>query len=409
MPALDVMPSALLSELQLARKESDRLFQILRPEAIYERPIAERHRTLFYIGHLDGFDSIQICREGLAVESPDAEFDRLFQAGIDPDSSHLPSDTPADWPPLQTVQAYVRRCREHVDEHLERAPEEVVCMALEHRLMHMETLAYMLHNVAHERKIAPRDETRADEGQRAKGNEWCSIPAGDAVLGRKHGSAFGWDNEFEQLLKHVPAFRMQRVPITNCEYLEFVKQGAKRPHFWTERDGRIFYRGMFQELPLPLDWPVYVTQLEAEAYAGWAGKSVATEEQFHRAAYGANTHEHREYPWGNATPAFERGNFDFKRWDPESAYSARVGESAFGVRQLVGNGWEWTSTPFGPFPGFKARASYAGYSANFFDGEHYVMKGGSARTAARLLRGSFRNWFRGDYPYMYAKFRCVEN
>jgi formylglycine-generating enzyme required for sulfatase activity len=166
---------------------------------------------------------------------------------------------------------------------------------------------------------------------------------------------------------------------------------------------------MFQELPLPLDWPVYVTQLEAEAYARWAGKSVATEEQFHRAAYGANTRGHREYPWGNAAPAFERGNFDFKRWDPESAYSAQAGESAFGVRQLVGNGWEWTSTPFGPFPGFKARASYPGYSANFFDGGHYVMKGGSARTAARLLRGSFRNWFRGDYPHMYAKFRCVEN
>ena len=199
---------------------------------------------------------------------------------------------------------------------------------------------------------------------------------------------------------------MQRFPVTNGEYLEFVMHGAQKPHFWIERDGQIFYRGMFKDVPLPLDSPVYVTQLEAEAYAKWAGKSIATEEQYHRAAFGS---EHRQYPWGNAAPKFEHGNFDFKRWDPESAYSAGAGESGFGIRQLVGNGWEWTSTPFAPFPGFKARASYPGYSANFFDGEHFVMKGGSARTAARLLRGSFRNWFRRDYPYMYSKFRCVEN
>jgi formylglycine-generating enzyme required for sulfatase activity len=359
---------------------------------------------------LDGFDSIQICREGIGVESTDAELDRLFQAGIDPDSSNLPSDKPADWPSPESVQAYVRRCRNHVDNYLERAPEEVVLMALEHRQMHLETLAYMFHNVEQELKTAPQDETRAAEGSRANGNnEWCSIPAGDAVLGRKLDRTFGWDNEFEQFVMHVPAFRMQRFPVTNGEYLEFVKEGANKPHFWKERDGRIFYRGMFEDVVLPLDWPVYVTQFEAEAYAKWAGKSVATEEQFHRAAYGSNTRERCDYPWGNVAPAFKFGNFDFKRWEPESAYCAAAGESAFGVRQLVGNGWEWTSTPFGPFPGFKPRASYPGYSANFFDADHYVMKGGSARTAARLLRGSFRNWFRRDYPYMYAKFRCVEN
>jgi formylglycine-generating enzyme required for sulfatase activity len=74
----------------------------------------------------------------------------------------------------------------------------------------------------------------------------------------------------------------------------------------------------------------------------------------------------------------------------------------------VGNGWEWTSTPFAPFNGFTPTPNYPGYSSNFFDGKHYVLKGGSQRTAARLLRRSFRNWFRPDYPYVYATFRCVE-
>jgi formylglycine-generating enzyme required for sulfatase activity len=75
---------------------------------------------------------------------------------------------------------------------------------------------------------------------------------------------------------------------------------------------------------------------------------------------------------------------------------------------MVGNGWEWTSTPFGPFPGFTPAPNYPGYSANFFDGHHYVLKGASPRTAACFLRRSFRNWFRPEYSYVYATFRCVE-
>ncbi len=155
MTALEIVPGSLLARLRLARYESERLFAVLKPEAIYERPVAERHRVIFYVGHLDGFDSIQICREGLGLKSPDPELDALFQAGIDPDSAHLPSDTAQDWPTLQQVEGYVARCRRHVDEHLERAPEDVVCMAIEHRQMHLETLAYMFHNFTYGMKNVP--------------------------------------------------------------------------------------------------------------------------------------------------------------------------------------------------------------------------------------------------------------
>jgi formylglycine-generating enzyme required for sulfatase activity len=77
------------------------------------------------------------------------------------------------------------------------------------------------------------------------------------------------------------------------------------------------------------------------------------------------------------------------------------------VEDLIGTGWEWTSTEFAPFPGFQIVAAYPGYSANFFDGKHFVMKGGSTRTAACMLRMSFRNWFQAHYQYVYAGFRCV--
>ena len=405
MPVMEAAGAKLLVQLQSARQESDKLFGILKPEAIYERPIAERHRVLFYIGHLDGFDSIQVCNEALGLKSEDEKLDGLFQAGIDPDQSQLPTDKPSDWPSLDQVREYAARCRARVDAQLENAPEDSVLMALEHRLMHLETLAYMFHNFDYSLKVSQSAAPLETSSGPAPTEEWREVPAGEAFLGKAQGDGFGWDNEYGELRMAVPAFGMQRYSVTNGAYLQFVKAGAQKPHFWSERNGEFWYRGMFEEVPLPLDWPVYVMQKEAQAYAEWKGKRLPSEEQFHRAAYGATKNL---YPWGAEQPSAKLGNFNFRRWDAEPVSATPAGSSAFGIEQLVGNGWQWTRSQFGPFPGFKARASYPGYSANFFDGEHYVMKGGSARTASGLLRPSLRNWFRGDYPYMYTTFRCVE-
>jgi gamma-glutamyl hercynylcysteine S-oxide synthase len=410
MPAITASVSNLIDELRSARAESDRFFGIIMPEALYERPIDARHRVIFYIGHLDGFDSIQICREGLGIRSLDPTLDDLFQTGIDPDSNHLPQDQPADWPSLDGVNDYVARCRSRVDRHLESAPEELVSMALEHRLMHLETLAYMFHNFPHSVKRSPSRSRAIGTGTHLPAeNEWRSIPAGRAILGKPDDGVFGWDNEFNETGFDVPAFEIQRFSVTNGDYLKYVNEGAPMPHFWVRREDKIFLRGMFDEIPLPLSSPVYVTHNEAQTYAKAHGRALPTEQQLHRAAYGTPEGKNRYYPWGSEQPSARHGNFDSYGWDPVPVNATPGGDSAFGVSQLVGNGWEWTSTPFGPLPGFSARPSYPGYSANFFDGEHYVLKGGSARTSARLLRPSFRNWFRRDYPYTYAKFRCVNS
>jgi formylglycine-generating enzyme required for sulfatase activity len=96
------------------------------------------------------------------------------------------------------------------------------------------------------------------------------------------------------------------------------------------------------------------------------------------------------------------------RWDPVPVDAFPRGQSAFGLDGLLANGWEWTASPFEPYPGFKVFPFYEGYSANYFDGKHYVMKGGSPRTDRSMLRRSFRNWFQPHYPYVYAGFRCAE-
>jgi formylglycine-generating enzyme required for sulfatase activity len=163
---------------------------------------------------------------------------------------------------------------------------------------------------------------------------------------------------------------------------------------------------MFGVIPLPASWPVYVSMAEASAFARWRGVRLPTEGEFQRAAFGSPEGE-RQYPWGGAAPAPRHGVFDFASWDPEPAGSHPDGTSAWGVEDLAGNGWEWTSSLFAPFPGFRASASYPEYSADFFDGEHVVLKGASPGTARELLRPTFRNWFRRRYPYVYATFRCV--
>jgi formylglycine-generating enzyme required for sulfatase activity len=167
---------------------------------------------------------------------------------------------------------------------------------------------------------------------------------------------------------------------------------------------------MFDELPLSqvASWPVYVSLAEARAFACWRGKSLPTEAQFHRAAFCGPGDREQCYPWGDAQPGQDHGNFDFNHWSPVPVGSSPRGASPWGVEELVGNGWEWTDTPFAPLPGFTPYMThYPDYSRDFFDGKHFVLKGASWATSSDLIRPSFRNWYQAHYPYVFAKFRCV--
>ncbi len=430
----------LLERLSQARTLSDQLFDVVRPDSLYERPIPERHRIVFYIGHLEAFDWNLLRDRVLHLEALHPEYDRLFAFGIDPVGGGLPTDQPQDWPALADVREYVAQVRSTLDENLQSQLTEtpsadrqefpitlLLQVAIEHRLMHAETLAYMLHQLPLDRKVRPQ--LRPALVSRSVSPELIEIPAGPATLGllRNDPDSFGWDNEHEQHSIDVPAFAIDKYKVTNAQYLDFMKAGGydnrefwntndwdwktkhniTRPGFWNRRGATWYFRTMFDELPLPLDWPVYVSHAEASAYARWADKSLPTEAQWHRAAYGTPQGGERPYPWGSEAPSAKRGNFDFQRWDPTPVGSFPEGQSAFGVVDMLGNGWEWTSTLFAPFTGFEPFPFYLGYSADFFDNKHFVMKGGSARTAACMLRRSFRNWFQSHYPYVYAGFRCV--
>src|SRR5262245_16656927 len=224
----------LFSHLQCARFRTDELFQMVRPEARYERPIEERHRIVFYLGHLEAFDWNLICSREFAMESPNKEFDRLFAFGIDPTSGGVPQDQPNDWPREAEVRQYNNRVREMVDRCLnEKANEQLFWTAIEHRLMHIETLAYMLHWLPYSMKhlqAAP-----IDHSTKAVAVRQVEIPPGLATLGKsKDSNSFGWDNEFDEHQLNVPAFSIDVYKVTNGQYLEFVRDGGySEPAFWT--------------------------------------------------------------------------------------------------------------------------------------------------------------------------------
>ena len=147
--------NSLRNALGEARRQTDHLFQVIRPASRFERPIPERHRLNFYLGHLEAFDWNMVCRHALSIPAFRDEFDQLFAFGIDPGESGLPTDKPADWPSIAETNAYNRRVRETVDRVFDDAPEQIVEVAIEHRLMHAETLCYLLHNLSGEHKLAP--------------------------------------------------------------------------------------------------------------------------------------------------------------------------------------------------------------------------------------------------------------
>src|SRR6202047_916281 len=108
----------LIEQLSRARQQTDDLFAIVNPDSLYERPIAERHRIVFYVGHLEAFDWNLLRERILGRTSFHSEFDTLFAFAIDPFDGGRPSDQPSDWPSLAQVREYVKQVRQALDEGL---------------------------------------------------------------------------------------------------------------------------------------------------------------------------------------------------------------------------------------------------------------------------------------------------
>ena len=237
------------------------------------------------------------------------------------------------------------------------------------------------------------------------------IPAGPFRLGVDAvDEPFSLDNERPAHVVDLPAFRIGRVPVTNAEWQAFIDdRGYDRPALWSERgwqhridaglerplfwsaDGSRRRFGIVEDIPA--DEPVqHVCFFEAEAYARWVGGRLPSEQEWEKACvWDPEFGRRRRWPWGDsaATPAVANLGGEALRPAPVGAYPA--GASAYGVEQMIGDVWEWTSSGFEPWPGFTPML-YEQYSVPFFGGDFRVLRGGSWAVAPSAIRPSFRNW-----------------
>ncbi|NJK27956.1 MAG: ergothioneine biosynthesis protein EgtB [Coleofasciculaceae cyanobacterium SM2_3_26] len=225
------------------------------------------------------------------------------------------------------------------------------------------------------------------------------------------------DNEKPQHWCYLDAYWLDRYPVTCCQYQSFIAaDGYRDRQWWSAAGWQWVQAGQIQQ---PLYWsdalagsdrPVCgVSYYEAEAYARFAGKRLPTEAEWEKAAsWDPNHQRSRPYPWGDELPDARRCNCDGIAGWTASVQAYPTGASASGAWDMLGNVWEWTATCFGGYIGFQCYP-YRGYSQAYFDGEHYVLKGGSWATRPQAMRNSFRNWYYPDMRQMFAGFRCARD
>lgn len=257
-------------------------------------------------------------------------------------------------------------------------------------------------------------------------HDMVSVQAGEYAIGSDHDEPY--DNEHPRHSVELAAFSIDRFPVTNDAYVDFMEDGGySRREFWSADgwDWRYTFDIEAPEYWLPASdgWrtkragielavdarlPVcHVSWFEAEAFAAWDGKRLPTEFEWEvAAAWDPATGRARRYPWGDDPPTRVRANLDQKLFSPAPVGSYPAGTSALGCEQMLGDVWEWTSSDFQPYPGFRAHP-YPEYSVPFFGTGFKVLRGGSWATRPRVARNTFRNWDSRLKRQIFAGFRCA--
>ncbi|MDD4868014.1 MAG: ergothioneine biosynthesis protein EgtB [Mycobacterium sp.] len=340
--------------------------------------------------------------------------DRLYDAFRHPRASraHLPLLSP------ERARSYGQTVRSAALDALDALPQDgdsfVYGMVVSHENQHGETMLQAL-NLRTGAPLLP-DPGALPQGRPGVAGTSVLVPGGPFVLGVDADTEpYALDNERPAHVVDLPAFRIGRVPVANGEWRQFVDDGGYHdPRWWSERgwehrlaagltapqfwssDGAMRTRfGRPEELPA--DEPAqHVTYFEAEAYAAWAGARLPTEAEWEKAcAWDPATGSRRRYPWGEQPPSAALANLGGTALRPAPVGAYPAGASAYGAEQMLGDVWEWTTSPLRPWPGFVPMI-YARYSQPFFDGDYRVLRGGSWAVEPGILRPSFRNW---DHPY----------
>lgn len=424
----------LLARMQTSRDATlDLLDWVYDPARLQRSPGSGFRPMLWHLAHVGAFEEWWL----LIKLRGDASIEPRYQILFDP--IRTPREESEKLPDRSEIERYLARVRSRI-ELVYRGNDEtpgrtvdgleegyLFDLVLEHEYQHQETLAYLLQMLPPDCKRKPPIVQNAKPlGSLSNPTrEMVKVPGAEFKLGGRPDS-FVYDNEEPAHLVSLAAFRLDRLPVTNADFREFIRANGYEnrglwsdagwiwktentivcPQYWM-REERWMTQEMFETVPLHPDHPVTgVSWYEAEAYARFEGKRLPTEAEWEMAAaYDAALQQKCRFSWGDSVPDLSKCNFGGHFLGPTPVSAFPGGQSSVGCLDMSGNVWEWTASTFNGYPGFKSQP-YREYSELWFDGDHRVLKGGSWMTRAPLLRASFRNFFRAGFRFAFAGFRC---
>ena len=409
----------------------EKVFELLKDDKVfYQKSEITRHPMIFYFGHTATFFINKLINMKIINKRINPDFESIFAVGVDEmdwddmDVSHY------SWPEVREVREYRNKVRELVDELVmsipmtlpitEQSDMWIILMGIEHERIHIETSLVLHRQMPLEFVKEVEEFNLCKELSAVVKNEMITLEATQVRLGKERShNLYGWDNEYGIFQQKIEEFQVSKYLVSNSEFMEFVLDGgykksefwdeegrkflqmskAEHPTFWIKEDDYYRYRTLSSVIDMPLSFPVDVNALEAEAFCRYKSKKEGVEyslpsESEYRAIY--------DYANVGEVSDSKRGNLNL------SCYSSSpIDKFDFnGIYDVVGNVWQWSSTPIHAFEGFRVHEAYDDFSTPTFDEKHAIILGSSWASSGNLIMKHSRYAFRKHF-YQNAGFRYV--
>lgn len=403
-------------------------------DAYYLKAEPLRHPLIFYFGHTATFYINKLTLGKYLTGRVNDHFESMFAIGVDEMSWDDLNEQHYQWPSVDAVRAYRQQVNLLVNTLIDTmqlslpitqdSPAWVILMGIEHERIHLETSSVIIRQLPLDAVVPNTLWSACQDTGKAEQNRLLDVAGQKISLGKKpQDHTYGWDNEYGHHNAHVADFKAAKYLTSNQEYLAFVEaegyltprywneEGqawlaytqARMPRFWQYKDGKLWQRNLTEEIPLPLNWPVEVNQLEAKAFCNWKAEQTGgsirllTEAEWYilRQHVANDAPDWQETP-GNIALAYYASSCPINRFEHN------------GFFDVVGNVWQWTETAIDGFTGFAVHPLYDDFSTPTFDGKHNLIKGGSWISTGNEALASSRYAFRRHF-YQHAGFRYVES
>jgi len=412
----------------------EKVFEVLKDDNVfYVKSEITRHPMIFYFGHTATFFINKLVNMKIIQDRINPDFESIFAVGVDEMSWDDMDNSKYSWPKVEDVRSYRDEVKRVVDELImtlpltlpikENSPMWIILMGIEHERIHVET-SLVLHRQMPLSSVKDSSYFKiCKKSSMSPQNSMIDIKAQNIELGvDKTHKLYAWDNEYGIYKESIAAFKAGKYLVSNGEFLEFVNAGgyerkefwdeegkeflkstqATQPTFWRVDNGRYKYRTLTSEIDMPLDWPVDVNALEAEAFCRYKSQKDGLiyqlpSETEYRAIY--------NYAQIEDIPNFHesRANLNFYHY----ASASPVNEFSFnGIYDVVGNVWQWSRTPIRAFKGFEVHEAYDDFSVPTFDEKHALILGSSWASSGNLITKNSRYAFRKHF-FQNAGFRYV--